>query len=504
MQDSYRRFIVLFIVFASALLLTIGLRKLTGKAGLFDFLKQNPPASARADNAGKHPDLTVTLSERSPVSASAVSNLSELSVEYAKIARAVRPSVVNVDTTGTKRTRVTDRMGRTGYLPKNTKGQGSGVIVSEEGHIITNHHVIADKQKIIITLANEDKYEAKLIAFDPSTDIALLKIESQGELRALKFGDSDKVREGHIVLGFGNPFGIGRSVTNGIVSARRSSRSDRQPSLFQTNVAINPGNSGGPLVNILGEIVGINSSIFSSDKDNPSFQGISFAIPSNIVKKTFMDLLEFQRPMRGYLGIYADDIDSPQIRDHYNYEEEGGALVHEVAEGSPAAKAGVKEEDIVMKYDQVAIKGGADLMSLIQKSEINKEVEIVVWREKKRQTLNAKINQVDVGISNAQAPNLSIQQAKSILNAIGIQPINLGPSSVNGVGVRHVIPNSLADGKIMPGDIIYQINNTPIYHVNHFFQVVVSTASTTMTQLYIIRNGQRYSLPITLEQVNRH
>lgn len=498
MHDSYRRFIVLFIVFASALLMTIGTRKLTGGAGLFDFLKQRPPASAVFDTPAP-----VTLPKSSPVPASSVENLSELSIEYAKIAQAVRPSVVNVDTTGTKRTRVRDRRGRTGYLPRSTRGQGSGVIVSEEGHIITNHHVIADKQKILVTLANEDKHEAKLIAYDPATDIALLKIESSEKFRALKFGNSDEVREGHIVLGFGNPFGIGRSVTNGIVSARRSSRSDRQPSLFQTNVAINPGNSGGPLVNILGEIVGINSSIFSSDKDNPSFQGISFAIPSNIVKKTFMDLLEFQRPMRGYLGIYADDIDSPQVREHYNYKDGGGALVHEVAEGSPAAAAGIREEDIVIKYDQTAIKGGADLMSLIQKSEINKEVEIVVWRENRRETLKAKISQIDIGISNAEAPNLTIEQARSVLNAIGIKPTNLGPSSVNGVVVKQVIENSLADGKIMPGDIIYRINNTPIYHVNHFYQVVITTASTTMTQLYIIRNNKRYSLPVTLEQVNR-
>lgn len=502
MQDSYRRFIVLFIILSSALLLTIGVRRVAGGAGLFDFLKQNPPVTV--SNAGEDPALMVTLPESPPVRLSEVPNLRGLSVEYAKIAQAVRPSVVNVDTSGTTRTRVKDRLGRIGYLPQSVKGQGSGVIVSEEGYIITNHHVIADKQEIIITLANEDKYLGKLIAFDPSTDIALLKIDSDQRFKALKFGDSDQVREGHVVLGFGNPFGIGRSVTNGIVSARRSSRSDRQPSLFQTNVAINPGNSGGPLVNILGEIVGINSSIFSSDKENPSFQGISFAIPSNIVKKTFLDLLNYQCSMRGYLGIYADDIESLQVRAHYGYSGKGGALVHEVAKGSPADEAGIKKEDIIVKYNDSPITGGADLMALIQKTSIGKEVEVVVWRSSERQILQAKIAQADVGISGEPSPDLSIEQAKSILNAIGIQPINLGPSSVNGVGVRSVLPNSLADGKILPGDIIYQINDTSIYHVNHFYQVVLKTASQMATQLYIIRNGKRYSLPIILEQVNRH
>lgn len=501
MEDSYRRFIVLFIVLASALLVTIGLRKLSGEAGLFDFLKQNPPAASRDHVNGS--EISVTLPETPPVRVSEVPHLTGLSEEYAKIAKAVRPSVVNVDVTGTKRARFTDRRGRTVYFPKNVKGQGSGVIVSEEGHIITNHHVIADKAKIIITLANEDKYEASLIAFDPSTDIALLKIDSEGKFKALKFGDSDRVREGHVVLGFGNPFGIGRSVTNGIVSARRSSTSDRQPSLFQTNVAINPGNSGGPLVNTIGEIVGINSAIFSSDKENPSFQGISFSIPSNIVKKTFMDLLEYQRPMRGYLGIYADDIESPQVREHYKYRGQGGALVHEVADESPADVAGIEQEDIIMEFDTLAVRGGADLMSFIQKSKIGKEVEVVVWRRGEKLSLKAKISQVDVGLSRRPSLNLTSKQAQNILNTIGIQPINLGPSSVHGVGVRSVKPESLAAGRILPGDIIYQINNSPIYHVKHFVQVVLNAASTTETQFYIIRNGRRRSLPIVLEQVNR-
>ena len=498
MQDNYRRAVILIIVFSSALLITMGLRKVLGGAGLLQFLRQEPPVSNSVEAKPK-----MTLADKPPIRASNVATLIDLSEEYANIANAVRPSVVNVDTSGTKNTKVFDRAGRSGYLPKSVKGQGSGVIVSEEGHIITNHHVIADKQEIIITLANEDKHEAMLIAFDPSTDIALLKIESEAKFKALKFGNSDSVREGHIVLGFGNPFGIGRSVTNGIVSALRSSRSDRQPSLFQTNVAINPGSSGGPLVNVRGEIVGINSSIFSSDIENPSFQGISFAIPSNLVKKTFLDLLEHQKPMRGYLGIYADAIESRQVRKHYKYELDGGALVHEVADGSPADLAGIRQEDIIIEYDQVAIKGGADLMSLIQRSGIDQDVDITVWREGKKELLQAKISQVDAGINIEPTPKLGVLETKNILNTIGIKPVNLGPSSVNGVKVQGVIPNSLSDGKILAGDVIYRINQTPIYHVSHFYQVVITSASTTKTQIYVIRNGKRYRSPIVLEQVNR-
>jgi len=498
MQDSYRKTVLLIIVFSGALLITMGLRKISGGAGLLDFLKQNPPVSSSDEDK---PDAT--LAKKAPLRKSEVSSLVKLSEDYAKIAQVVRPSVVNVDTTGTRNTRVLDQTGRSGYLPKSVKGQGSGVIVSEEGHIITNHHVIADKQEIIITLANEDKHEAQLIAFDPSTDIALLKIDSDTKFKPLKFGDSDSVREGHIVLGFGNPFGIGRSVTNGIISALRSSRSDSQPSLFQTNVAINPGSSGGPLVNVLGEIVGINSSIFSSDKENPSFQGISFAIPANLVKKTFHDLLEHQKPMRGYLGIYADAIESKQVREHYKYELDGGVLVREVADGSPADVAGIQQEDIIMEYDQVPIKGGADLMSLIQRSGIDQNVKIAVWRAGKREELLAKITRVDAGINTGPIPKIELSDVQNILKTIGITPVNLGPSSVNGVGVQSVKLDSLSDGKILPGDVIYRINQTPIYHVSHFFQVILATASTTSTQIYVIRDGKRYRSPIVLEQVNR-
>ena len=142
-------------------------------------------------------------------------------------------------------------------------------------------------------------------------------------------------------------------------------------------------------------------------------------------------------------------------------------------------------------------------MSLIQKTDIDDEVEIVVWRKGEKQQLSAKISQVNAGINSEPVPQLSVDQAKNILNEIGIQPVNLGPSSVNGVGVQVVIPNSLADGKILPGDVIYQINQTPIYHVSHFYEIVLTSASTTKTEIYVIRNDKRHRSPIVLEQVNR-
>ena len=383
MRDGYKRFIIITIIMLSALLLTIGMTELRGGYGLFSFLKGQRPVT----------NEPVHLSVTPAVSPSDVPELTKLSIEYAKLTKSVMPSVVSINTAGSENSQSNQSLGQANWRKKNIKGQGSGVIVSEEGHIITNYHVIADKQQIIVTLANAAQFEAVLIGYDPSIDIAVLKIESPYTLMPLKFGDSDKVREGHIALAFGNPFGIGKSVTNGIISARKTSSSDRQVSLFQTNVAINPGNSGGPLVNVIGELVGINSSIFSSDKDNPSFIGISFAIPSNMVKKSFLDILEYKRPMRGYLGLYAEDLISPQTKQQLDYNRSGGVLVYDIEADSPAAKAGIRKADIIVSFAGHEVSDNENLMQKIHASPVDEDIELTLWRNKDLITINVKLEE---------------------------------------------------------------------------------------------------------------
>src|SRR5690606_30307058 len=179
---------------------------------------------------------------------------------------------------------------------------GSGVIVSKEGHVVTNQHVISGQKQIQVTLYDKKVYPATLIGQDPQLDIAVLRIEANGaEFRPLKFGDSSQVRQGQIVFAIGNPFGLGETITKGIISAVERSLSDTQRDLFQTDAAINPGNSGGPLVNLQGEIIGINSAIYTPDRLNPGFQGVGFSIPANDVRDTLFAILERGRPIRGYL-----------------------------------------------------------------------------------------------------------------------------------------------------------------------------------------------------------
>ena len=498
MKNVYSRLIVLLLISLTALLLVIGLRKFWGGYGLLDLLQGVKPAQVETVKP------MATLADTPPVTPEEVPDAIQLSQEYEKICRAVMPSVVSIDTTGVERMRVADQFGRIFIRPRGTKGQGSGVIVSKEGHIITNHHVIANKERVVVTLQNGMRYEAKLIGVDPSIDIAVLKIDSPYPLKPLKFGDSSKVHEGNLVLAFGNPYGIGSSVTNGIISARKSSRSDQQISHFQSNVAINPGNSGGPLVNVRGEMIAVNSSIFSNDKDNPSFQGISFSIPSNIVKKTFLDILKFKRPMRGYLGIYAEDVSSPQIREKFHYSEPGGVIIYYVPKNSPAGRAGLKVYDIITKFDGKKVVNKQQLMEEIQHSKIGKLVNVTVWRDQKLRDFKVKIAQLNLGMDTRFSRKLSPESKALILKTIGISARNLPPDfGVAGVVVTHVLTNSLADGRLRRGDIIYKINDVAIYHVGHLMQVLLSYTLQGETRVYVIRNNRKLSQPIILPQVNQ-
>jgi len=450
----------------------------------------------------------VNLARSSAVSAGDVPISTKLSQEQAKVTRAVMPSIVSINTAGgsAKADEKEGNQGGQNYAPKLNTGQGSGVIVSEEGHIITNHHVIANREQIIVTLYNGAQFDAILLGYDPSLDIAVLKIVYPHKLLPLKFGNSDKVREGHSVMAFGNPYGIGRSVTNGIISARKSSRSDRQTSLFQSNVAINPGNSGGPLVNVIGEIIGINTSIYSSDKENPGFQGISFSVPSNLVKKTFLDILKFKRPMRGYLGLYsAEDLPVPSMRNESDYQEEGGVLVKGVEKGSPADKAGILKRDIIIRYGGHVVEDTEFLIQLINASPVGELIPMTVWRNNEEQEITVKLVKIDLGTAYLKQKQHSKEVNQSILKEVGISAKSLGPNSgVDGVSVTDVLAGSLSHSKIQKGDIIYQINDDPIYHAAHLKQLILALAPAGSIELYVIRGGKKLANPVELPQVAEH
>ena len=335
-----------------------------------------------------------TLPDLPPLNVGNVELLSRLNEEYANLTRAVVPSVVSIDTQGIQTQRLADFWGRVFERRMPTQGQGSGVIVSKEGHVVTNHHVVAGQQKFRILLHGGRSYTARLIGEDRLLDIAVLKIDDKGPFQPLKLGDSSQVQVGQLVFAVGNPFGLGETVTQGIISAKERSISDNQRDLFQTDAAINPGNSGGPLVNLRGEIIGINAAIFSPDRQNPGFQGVGFSIPSNDVRDAIEQILERGRPIRGFLGVQMRDLDLT-LRSHLDYGGESGALVTAIVPGSPAEMSGLQQWDVIVSLDGKTIQSSNQLFSLIQGSRVGGAIAIEVWRSGSIVKLQAKIAESD-------------------------------------------------------------------------------------------------------------
>ncbi len=344
MNPAFRRFLALCLVFLTCFLGVTLLRNLGSG--------QNPHAwfsSLFQRNPEFQPEK-FSLPHEAALKLGDVELLSRLNIEYAKLTKAVVPSVVSINTAGVRTERLLDIWGRARVRQYPTQGQGSGAIVTHEGHIVTNHHVIAGQQQIRVTLHDGRSLGARLIGEDPLLDIAVLKLDSTEKFTPLKLGDSSQVQVGQMVFAIGNPFGLGETVTQGIISAKERSLSDNQRDLFQTDAAINPGNSGGPLVNLLGEIIGINVAIFSPDRDNPGFQGVGFSIPSNDVRDALTQILERGRPVRGFLGVQMHDLNALVLEQLGLPPSQTGAIVLGVSPGSPAETFGIQQFDIITSF----------------------------------------------------------------------------------------------------------------------------------------------------------
>jgi serine protease Do len=384
--SSIRRPLALIAIFFIAYGAVSVLRRSGDEKGFPSFMRVFPKK-----HDGYHAEK-FTLPELPPLDVGNVELLSRLNAEYANLTRAVVPSVVSIDTQGIRTERLADFWGRVFERRMPTQGQGSGVIVSKEGHVVTNHHVVAGQQKFRISLHGGKSYTAHLIGEDRLLDIAVLKIDGDGPFQPLKLGDSSQAQVGQLVFAVGNPFGLGETVTQGIISAKERSISDNQRDLFQTDAAINPGNSGGPLVNLRGEIIGINVAIFSPDRQNPGFQGVGFSIPSNDVRDAIEQILERGRPIRGFLGVQMRDLDL-MLRSNLDYGGENGALVTGVVPGSPADRAGLQQWDVIVSLDGKSIQSSNQLFGLIQGARVGHTVVIEIWRGGSIVKLQAKISE---------------------------------------------------------------------------------------------------------------
>lgn len=419
--------------------------------------------------------------------------LAAMSRQQIKLADAVIPSVVSIASQRAVRQRSNDPWAElfSRIDPRQNRPQsslGSGAIVSKEGHIVTNNHVIEGMDQIRVHLHDGREVPARVIGTAPNNDLAILKVDA-GDLKPLPFGNSDEVQVGEMVFAVGNPFGLDETLTQGIISAKGRRTSESGAEFLQTDAAINPGNSGGPLVSVRGELVGINTMIYSQSGGSV---GIGFAIPSTVVRRTLESVLKNGRVVRGYLGVSADT--RPDASGN-------GVRVAEVTPKSPAEAAGIKPGDVIVKFNDRAVKDIVALRNRVAETEVDKTVPIEVLRDGKSLTVNAEIKEVPAeGLAQANpgqpgggfsarprpspnAPNQPQNQPPSakadegVLAGIEVSDLtprsasqmNL-PANIRGVVVRKVGEDSNAAGQLREGDVIEEVNQQPVTTAAEFRQ----------------------------------
>lgn len=371
------------------------------------------------------------------------------------------------------------------------QGMGSGFIISEDGYILTNNHVVENADQITVQFASGEELTAKVIGRDETTDIALIKVAAKKPLPALVLGNSDELEIGHIVVAMGSPLGLAQTVTQGIVSQK--GRKDIQPSgrhiyanFIQTDASINPGNSGGPLVNIYGEVVGINTAIAQGT-------GIGFAIPINMAR-TLLPRLKEGRIERSYIGIRLQEVTKP-LAESLGLDTPKGALVASVMPGSPAAKAGLKEEDVILEFDGKPIDKHSDLTWLASTAGVGKEVALKVWRDHKPISMSLKLGRMPGEVAENEAgPNAPGGEHK----ALGIHVVTperdqlkaMGIDDGEGAMVTEIDAESPAQlARLIPGDIIRKVNSTRIKNAESFVSALKALHSGDTVRLFVNRGG---------------
>jgi serine protease Do len=380
-------------------------------------------------------------------------------------------------------------------------GMGSGVIVSPEGLILTNAHVVKDADEIKVTVSDKRSYDAKVVGIDVESDIAVVKIDAKG-LPIATLGDSSKLQVGEIVFAIGNPFGLNRTVTSGIVSAtgRTNVGIIDYEDFIQTDAAINPGNSGGPLVNIDGEVIGINTAIASR---SGGYQGIGFAIPSSSAKLIMDDLVKEGKVKRGLLGVNIQDMNEA-LSKSFGRKDSEGALVSQVVEGSPAEKAGIKAGDIILKFNDNVVKGAAHLKNLVGKEKPGASANMSVYRDNKTLEIPVKIAE---RTQKALASSGATDSPGETSNDLGIQ-IEKVPASVSSkMGLKDgeglLVKDIASDGAgakigLRAGDVILEIDGTAVSGMDEFKKAVTTAKKNKVIRLMIQRGSAKIFLAGTL------
>ena len=436
---------------------------------------------------------------------------------FADLAEKLMPSVVNISTTTTITTKTNpfpgfqfppgspfEDMFKEFGTPKTRKSAalGSGFIIDTKGIVITNNHVIAEAEDIVVTVNGDKDYKAKVIGADPLSDIAVLQIVSKENFIPVNFGNSDKARIGDWVIAIGNPLGLGGTVTSGIISARnRTIGLSRYEDYIQTDASINSGNSGGPLFDMNGDVIGINTAILGRSGNI----GIGFSIPSNSAKKVVDQLIKFGETKRGWLGVRIQTV-TEEIADVEKLDKPRGALVASVADKSPSSKGGIKAGDIILEFNGTKINEMKELPIIVAQTEVGKTVEVKIWRNKKEISKKIKLGRLEtsedfkVKKKEVETENPEISEIKSLkiiarlLNKDDIKKRKL-PNQITGLVITNIGKNSPVN-YLNVGDIIVEAQKKKIRTIKDLEDIVdtalKSNQKTILIVIYTKQNQRRY------------
>ena len=435
------------------------------------------------------------LAEQSPDS---VRYAMLLGQAYMKAADAVSPAVVHVASSRQVSGLGEDIFGRFFELPRDALALGSGVILSSEGHILTNFHVIKGADKLRVKLHDGRIFNAAVVGTDPPTDLAVIRIDSSG-LPVMPMGDSDQIAVGHLVLAVGNPYGLDRTITQGIISAKGRANvgiADYED-FIQTDAAINPGNSGGPLVDISGKMIGINTAIFTR---TGGFQGIGFAIPSNMAKRVLDELVSQGRVKRGYLGLTVQNI-TPDIAKAFNITVDRGVVVTDVMEGSPAQAAGFQKGDVITRYDDRPVSDVRELRSMVATTAIGSSVGISMVRGAQKRRLVATITEQKT--QEQAAPPARLHGTAN--ERLGLEAHDLtdevrrqhGIKAQQGVLVTGVVSGGPADkAGVKAGSVILEVNHKSVTGTKQFQRMVAQVPENDNVLLLVLDGVMKYYVVI--------
>lgn len=435
----------------------------------------------------------------------------DLSRTFISVAKQVKPAVVNIDVVEKVNVRATrgqmmpqipgfPPFGGGQGEPGKKRGTGSGVIVSADGYILTNNHVAGGATEIQVKLSDGSEYKAKLIGTDPETDLAVIKIEGNSFSYA-KLGDSGRLEQGEWVIALGSPFGLEQTMTAGIISATgRDLRNGPYDNYIQTDASINPGNSGGPLVNMQGEVVGINTMIFSRSGGS---EGIGFAVPSNLGQKVYNQLVKNGKVSRGYLGLSLQNA-TPSIAKSLGYEGVTGALVGDVTKDGPAAKSDLRSGDMIVEFDGKKVTSAKQLTELVADTATGKAVQVKYLRDGRVQNTTIQIGERPSGKQIAERElNENSQGTKLGISVGTVTPeiaAELKLKVKSGVVIQSVQPDGpAADAGLQPGDVIHQINRTPVTSAETLTSALRGLQNAKEVVLQVERNGQLSFITVSFE-----